>query len=217
MRFLVLIFIITLTLAYFGLNVIPACDDNTAYTCYDLHRDIMSHTAIAPYRYRVLAPLLVNLIGAQDNGHFLASYFTFQIVQFALFFVGLHQWLKHWADERSALMGGLITALTFPLMYRFYWYAPYTSLEASLLVWALVYLSCTKNPSPFIYGALVILASLNRETGLLLVGVYWAMFDFRRWRELVVFAALWGVVTLALHLALGAATPQFGGLAAHSI
>lgn len=135
---LLLLFIILLTSAYFGLAVIPACNDNAAHSCFDLHREIMNHTAEAPYRYRVLTPALIQVMGAGDNEQFLGSYFIFQTVQFALFFIGLYRWLQQWTDAHGALLGVALTALTFPLMYRFYWYAPYTSFEATLIIWGLL-------------------------------------------------------------------------------
>lgn len=138
MNRLILLFIILLSSAYFGLYVLPACDSNATHTCFDLHREIMNHTAEAPYRYRILAPALVNVFGAQDDGHFLASYFAFQVVQFALFFIGFYQWSKRWLSEGRALLCVALTALTFPLMYRFYWYAPYTSLESTLVAGGLL-------------------------------------------------------------------------------
>lgn len=64
-----------------------------------------------------------------------------------------------------------------------------------------------------LYAALTALASLNRETGLLLVGFYWAFFGFACWRRLAFLASIWLLITIGLHLALGTAPVQFGGLA----
>lgn len=60
------------------------------------------------------------------------------------------------------------------------------------------------------YTALVMLASLNRETGLLLVGFYWAFFGFSR--RLLLLSVLWAAITVGLHLVYGPAPAQFGGL-----
>jgi hypothetical protein len=60
-----------------------------------------------------------------------------------------------------------------------------------------------------IYAALVIIASLNRETGLLLVFLHAAYFP-ARWLQTALLAAVWGMVTLAIHLALGNADHVLG-------
>lgn len=59
------------------------------------------------------------------------------------------------------------------------------------------------------YAALIVLASLNRETGLLLVFCYAAFFP-RRYGQIALLALVWAAVTGALHLVLGDAPHVLG-------
>ena len=61
------------------------------------------------------------------------------------------------------------------------------------------------------YAALIVIASLNRETGLLLVFCYAAFFP-RRYGQIALLALVWAAVTGVLHLVLGDA-PHVLGLA----
>lgn len=59
-----------------------------------------------------------------------------------------------------------------------------------------------------LYTALIIIASLNRETGIVLVLCYTAFFP-AEWRKTGLLGALWLIVQIGLHVWLGAAPIQY--------
>src|SRR5207248_1665292 len=82
------------------------------------HRAIMSGTSPSPYRYRILAPLLIEAgtdVGAQFTDRETAFHRTVAIydgVALILLFTTLYTYCRHWFSEERALIGVLLVACT---------------------------------------------------------------------------------------------------------
>lgn len=60
------------------------------------------------------------------------------------------------------------------------------------------------------FVALTIIASLNRETALIVPALVWAFYGFTAWRKLVVLTLVYAAVTIGLHIVLGSAPHMLG-------
>lgn len=146
-RHLILLFVIALTSYYFKVGVIDACPE-APYGCYEMHRDLMADHQYAPYQYRILTPLLVQVLMTNESeGAFLNAYLVLTIICFAAFFVGMNRWLSVWMGQIAALLFVALIALIFPLAFEWWWYAPYTALELALVVWGLLCLRSIRHSS----------------------------------------------------------------------
>lgn len=127
-----------LTTVYYIYIVAPDCARNPAI-CYDIHESILNHTADAPYRYRVLSPLLVQAL-ERDNSEagVINAYVLFHALLFPLLYTGLYVWLRKWLNEDRALLGVFIFTAFLPLAFQIYLSSPWATLELVLLVWGLV-------------------------------------------------------------------------------
>ncbi len=188
----------------------PGCVD----VCASLYRGILNGTAVSPYRYRVLSIFLMSVIGKQpqsDAAIAIAYAITHLVVMPCVIFA-YYAALRRWLSPLAAIFGIVIYVLYLPVMYRIYSIGVYSSVELGLLALALWW----RRPG-LIYGLLIILATLNRETGVLLVLAF-AAIHFPRWRErriqvwTIVYGGLWAAVYVGLRLWRGPA-PELESLA----
>ena len=127
-------------------------------------------TIPAPYRYRVLVPYgMKQLVGLAESSkaevvfHRLDALFDAAAIMLLLW--TLHWYLRQWFQADHALIGVLLTACTLPISLRNHFYSPYSIIEPAFLLAGLV---CVKRQSYVALVWLTLLASLNRETGVLL-------------------------------------------------
>jgi len=138
----------------------------------EAHTDIVSG-GLAPYRYRILVPYLVNVLIVNlshyvGNGlAFLLSYATYFFAAIATLLVSLYLYLRLWLDDKSALIGCLIAAFTMPVGLRYFY--PYSFLEVTLFIIALYLIY--RHADGWLLP-LVLIASLNRETAIFIVVAY---------------------------------------------
>lgn len=126
--------------------------------------------AQSPYRYRLLAPLLIQAL-ALPVAWFAGFERAFHVVS-ALFYAGalwlmllvLDRYLERWFSPAEALVGTLATASTLPITLRQHIYAPWSWLEPTLLM---VGLLCILDRRGLRLLVLSVVATLNRETGIL--------------------------------------------------
>lgn len=197
-----LLFATLITFAGYLYVGIPSCN---AVGCYGLHDAILTHTAPAPYAYRYLVPFLVGLL-AGDN--VFIGYAVFYFVCIAVLYPALYSWLKRWLSEDRVIIALLIMALGFWLGFHFFYFSPWSILEVTLVCLAL---ACI-DKSFTLCSVLMILASLNRETGLLLAFIYIAYhYDWKHLPRFVILALAYGAVQLWLTLIVGA-VPQYMSL-----
>lgn len=122
-----------------------------------LQRQILAGTAPAPYRHRILVPLVAARLG-NPLTHTLCI---------AVTLLGLYAYLRAVASrDGRALVGALFVAATMPLAFRDHGYQPWSLLEPGLLALGLLVLH---RRQAALYGLLAVVACLNRETGALLV------------------------------------------------
>lgn len=194
--FIVFLFFGLLGARYYVANVV-LCDQ----WCIETHAAIINGTAEAPYRYRVLGAWIAEVFPGEVTQKYTAAH----IFVLPLMFFALYRWVV--TSTRQPLMGYIgisLFMIYLPLFYEWYAISIYSSIEVVLLAFAFI------NPRPGIrYALLVIVASLNRETGgLLLVLVYfgWNLGQGSLRRHLSwtgFYAILWIVIFVGLRLALG--------------
>jgi hypothetical protein len=132
---------------------------------------IVAGTAPAPYRYRVLVPYtiapLVTLAG-HVWPHAVALHridAIFVGAALAALLGSLYLYLCNWYPPPYALIGALFVSATMAIALRHHFYAPYSLLEPTLLILSLHAIYHGRASHVLVLG---ILASLNRETGILI-------------------------------------------------
>lgn len=172
--------------------------------CFD---NVNPLTAPAPFRYRILAPIIEGVFSPTNEpyrAYILDAAFHGLLV--ALLMPALYVWLKRFLEPSRALVGVFITAVCFMLSFQLYMPFGTTIIELVILVYALNIL----DDSIVVYGVLLALATLNRETSILLVGAYAAYHGRCKVKESIYLLVLWGAVTVGLHIVLGAAPHIYG-------
>jgi hypothetical protein len=188
---------------------------------YEGFQLIVTGTAADPFRYRVLVPYLENLAVTAASSAMprpVAFHRVDAVVNFAL--VALLLWaawryLSNWFGTNAALVGALLVAATIPISLRQHFYAPYSLLEPGLLLLGLdaIYRG---RLGPAI--AIALIATLNRETGMLVGVALLANAWSRRERlvpgVIVVIASALLVLVLRLWLGPAPTAIQVGDVAA---
>ena len=195
-----IILLLCLTTASFVNSVLTQCTFDPV-PCYDLDAQILNHTALSPFRYRVLAPALMSLVAKPDqHGAWFSAGAAVHILAFVTIFATLYVRLYAEVGNAKTLLGLCIMALMLMFAFNRYFLTATSIIEVALLSLLLV----TWRNS-WLALALIILASFNRETGLLLVAVYAALIGKAGIKRSLALLLLWAVITVGLHLALGAA------------
>ena len=134
----------------------------------ELHRQIIDGSAVAPYRYRVLVPFLCEAarrltagVMAPEKG-FSTAYGIYDFAALALLMVALYRYLRLWFTESQALVGVLFAGSTITIAFRDHYFQPWSLLEAALLAAGLWAIHQRRHA---LIAAIVVLATLNRETG----------------------------------------------------
>jgi hypothetical protein len=132
---------------------------------------ITAGTALAPFRYRVLVPYTIApLVALADRVwphavslHRIDAVFVFAAL--AALLCSLYVYLSNWYQPPLALIGALLVAATMPIALRHHFYAPYSLVEPTFLILGLHAIYHGRARYVLI---LAVLASLNRETGILI-------------------------------------------------
>src|SRR5262245_16653594 len=117
--------------------------DNTKQARLDLHSSIVTRTGLAPERYRVLVPYVLD-----KPIHWLAPafgyakafgrvYAVFNWLALAATIYFLYLYLTEFFSAEQSLIGALAAASTLPITLRYYNYSPYSLLEPALIAWGL--------------------------------------------------------------------------------
>lgn len=138
----------------------------------ELHNQIIAGTAPAPYRYRILVPVIAELC---DRGlsalipakaAFLAAYGIYDFLSIAFLLLSLFYWLRVWFTREQTLIGCLFVAATVPIAFQpDQYFQPWSILESGLFSAALFAMHKRRY---WLLWVIVALASLNRETALLI-------------------------------------------------
>lgn len=180
--------------------------------CFQQASDCFTSFAVAPFRYRILSILLERLIapGGLPPQIIVADIAIHTIATLIVYF-GLYTWLTRWVDESAASIGILILCGAWMFAYYFYLRTVYTVIEMACIVLALLALKSRLS----LYAALVIIASLNRETGVF-VALIWIAYHADEWRarrfwiNAGMLLLTYGAVTAALHIGIGSAEHMLG-------
>jgi hypothetical protein len=198
--FLLVALLVCLTTTSFIGSVLTQCNFDPT-PCYDLDAQIINHTALAPFRYRVLAPVLMSLVAKPDqHGAWFSAGLVVHVLAFVTIYAALYVRLRSEVGKAKALIGLCVMAVMLMFAFNRYFLTPTSIIEVALLCLLLV----TWRKS-WVALALVTLASFNRETGLLLVAVYAVLVGKAGIKRSLSLLVVWAVITAGLHLALGAA------------
>lgn len=206
-RILLIVFIGLLSAYYYFYSVPAVCLEH----CGKLHRATVDHTAISPYRYRVLSALLVEpFTGDHSDRAIGIAYSVAHVIALPVMLLALYGWLRCWLTELAALSGMLVVSVFLPMMLRAWGISLYSALEVIFLCAGLVLL--WRQPRGWVaaFAVIVAVSTLNRETALLLPLAYmttqWRGAHYGR--RAVLFVAAWGVVFVGLRLAFGSAPDE---------
>jgi len=197
---LLMALLVCLTTSSFIGSVLTQCNFDPT-PCYDLDAQIINHTALAPFRYRVLAPALMSLVAWPDqHGAWFSAGLVVHVLAFVIIYTTLYMRLRSEVGKAKALIGLCVMAVMLMFAFNRYFLTPTSIIEVALLCLLLV----TWRMS-WTVPVLVTLASFNRETGLLLVAVYAVLAGKAGIKRGLLLLALWAVITAGLHVGLGAA------------
>lgn len=200
LRVLLLTFISIALASAFLLFVIPDCLVMHRAACFGE----LNATPAAPFAYRVLQPALENLLAPLAPGAVAVDvlWIDLCIQTLAIMFIipSLYVWLKRWAEPDRAIMGVFIFAVVYLMAYHYYFRSMSTTLEILFVVGSLALIErrCVW------FVPLVLLASFNRETGLLVAAIYAGYHGRGTWRESAVLVTLWVLITAGLRYSIGA-------------
>lgn len=188
----------------------------TPQAAYQLFLSLIDHSAEAPMRYRILVPYFVQFIGSiipgKPDNTFLFSYFLYYqfSVAFSLFLTYL--FIRFWYPRKLAFTGVLIMSVSLLAAFGDGYFQPWSLLEIGLFAAGLI---CIYKDKETGLAVVVLLSSLNRETGIFLCIAYLLVhIDFQRpfikprnllWT--VFYFVIWGLVFGGLRIWLGNA-PQ---------
>lgn len=140
---------------------------------YVYHTRIVEGTAkYSPNKYRILVPYICEFIYKslykifpflrENLRAFHISYAIYHFLVFCFLFISLFLWLKLWFSSEQALIGVLFVAGTITIAFRDHYYAPWSLLEVGLFSTSLIAIYRKQYK---LLSIIIILASLNRETG----------------------------------------------------
>jgi hypothetical protein len=180
----------------------------------DGHRGIVTRVTWAPERYRVLVPYsldpMIRLASRwmPYEKAFGRVYAVFYLLSIAWMFVALHRYLREFFTLEQALVGVLAAASTLPMTLRYYDYSPYSLLEPSFFAIALVWIRQQRFAS---LAALLLIATLNRETAIFIIFLYFVTvpLDRRHIQIGVGYLAIWATVFYAVRWYAGEARRYF--------
>ena len=196
-----LAFLIAVTSASFTYYAASDCLRNLA-TCFD-----SSGSQLAPFRYRLFEPFLTDLLNPSGTqfGAITAACILFTLLTM-LTLPLLDAWLRRWTNEDRAILGACLYSLIQIAAMHAYFISLSINIEAVCVVIALSLVD--KSRWPFI--PLVIIASLNRESGIVVAAIYAAWWGRAGLKQAAALLAIYLGITATLHIVLGGAEHTMG-------
>jgi len=154
----------------------------------------------APFVYRILPTAI---IGAFTPATPIDTLWIATLVQMAWVVVImplLYRWLN------GSIEGVLIFGVVWVLAMHFWWVSVGTTLEILFVALALTLI----NRTWWWLIPITALATLNRETALLIPGIYFAYHGNREWKRSLVLFIVWAGITSLLHFVIPYAPHQLG-------
>jgi branched-subunit amino acid transport protein AzlD len=134
-------------------------------------QNVISGAAGSPYRYRVLVPFLLQagVVAFDSVGSpqqvFLDASFVYDVVGLSLQMVVLYVWFRQFFTRQQSLLGLAFAAGLTVLTIAYFTFQPWSILE---VVFFAVGFILARNGHWGWVGAVVVIASFNRETGVFL-------------------------------------------------
>jgi hypothetical protein len=159
-----------------------------------LHEEIINGIATSPYRYRILVPYTTDFLGRFVSVE--VAYMGYFFVSIFVFLLLINRLLNNYSRSSTSLLFTILFGALLPIYLKDHFYQPWTILEAILFTLSLFLLE--KNRT-FLLGVIIFIATLNRETGVFIIGMYGLyniekILDFKSIREKVVittFTLVW--------------------------
>ena len=179
--------------------------DDTLLARRDIHKGILNHTTKAPDRYRVLAPVLVEVptrvlsrFMPYDSAYDRASV-VFYLLAMAALVATQYAYLRVWFTTEQALVGVLLIASTLRITIRQHDYSPSSFLEPSFF--ALGLLAILHGRRGWL-AVLVAVATLNRETAIFLIALFAVTQPLTKdtMKAVAGYGAIWLVIFLGLRV-----------------
>lgn len=175
-----------------------------------LHNAIVTHSAAAPYQYRILQPILVETFlkasgaGANTRTYRLLFMGSYAGIRFCAIFITLSAVFLAvrltWTQGTAALATTSLAAFL-PFTYRYYYYQPTSVLEMAFFGAGLL---AVRTRAPWALPPLVAVGTLNRETMCFIPFVYFLYWlpNLRQkdWVWLGVSAVAWILVFASLRV-----------------
>lgn len=210
-RPLLLVFVTLMITACFTYYAVSDCLRDRA-VCFGVGGN---DAQMAPYKYRLLEPAIVRLAnpsGSQDGAAVavIVIYGVLTAVTLPL----LYSWLSRWMNEDRAMLGVMVYGLVQVGAFHLWYLTLGTTIEVFCVVAVLALIDCKW----WWIAPVLVVASLNRETAVLLVGIYaaWNLdvmgVPSNRVKGSIILFAIWAVITTALHLILGPSQHVNGNL-----
>lgn len=216
-KVLILLFSVSATLAYgyFRLVDVPHYQVRL-----ELHNQIISGTALSPYRYRVLVPFAEEISTRAlssvlpGKAAFLVSYLIYDLLAILFLLVTLFCFLRTWFNREQALIGVLFVAGTMPIAFQNHYFQPWSLFESGLFSASLLAIYWQRY---WLLASLVLLAAINRETAVFIPLTFLLTIDFKNllnaksmkeWKPILLFCGLfliWAAVFFGLRYILGSA------------
>src|SRR5262249_54357304 len=142
------------------------------------HAEIVSGTAVSPYRYRILVPFAAETLTdafARVTSRETAFRLAYRILEpcgIVLALFCLYFWLTEWFSTDQALLGVLFVTTTVPIALQDHDYQPWSVPEVALFTGALI---AIRHNRFWIVAAIVAVATLNRETAVFIPMAYLLM------------------------------------------
>jgi hypothetical protein len=180
---------------------------------FSQQQNVTADTAGSPYRYRVLVPFLLaagtRLFGlvASSQTAFLDATFVYDVLVLTLQLVVLYVWFREFFEPLHSVLGVTFTAGLTVLTLAYFTYQPWSILEVALF--GLGFLLAYRGHWGWV-GVVVVLASLNRETGVFLpLALFLSSLNDRRRETFVSFGylVLSTAIFAGLRLVRGSADP----------
>lgn len=153
-------------------------DDPIKQERLDTHHGIVERTARAPDRYRILVPYVLDLpirtltqVMPYERA-FGRVYAAFYWLAITVMLYTLFLSLRTFFTTEQALVGVLVAASTLPMALRYHAYSPYSLLEPTFFALALLWIREERRVR---LALLMLVATLNRETGIFIVFFFLAV------------------------------------------
>lgn len=163
---------------------------------------------MAPYKYRVIDQPLLHLFGNSEQNVILTAV-VIQAALNGLIIPLLYYWLRRWLTTEHALIGLMIYALTNISAYHL-WF-----LNINILIeLACIMLTLALIERHWLWIVpIAVLSAANRETGLVIAGIYAAYHGRKNIKVSIALVAIWAVIQAAIHLAVGSYPHVLGSVA----